>query len=138
MRIPIHPLPDSVSRWARVARYLRWLDALTAWIALWVTAELSLPQGDGATNALLAATLTAAGAWVPWLRVRWRPLTAVVGVLASRRLRPGDRAWYVRPTDAQLVLVTACRRLRVVIARAESADEGMSVRRTRVLLLPAD
>jgi hypothetical protein len=62
----------------------------------------------------------------------------LVGLMVSRSLRPGDRAWFIRATDAEVVLVTARRRFRMVIARAESADEGMSVRRTRVVLLPAE
>ena len=49
------------------------------------------------------------------------------------------RAWYVHADTAQLVVVTARRRLRVVIAAvADSRTEGFAVRRTRVLLLPAD
>jgi hypothetical protein len=57
----------------------------------------------------------------------------------SRGLRPGARAWYVRAGDADVVLVTARRGLRLVIARPDLVSaEGISVRRTRVLLLPAE
>ena len=66
-------------------------------------------------------------------------MSAWVGLAVSRRLRPGDRAWYVRSQRADLVLVTACHGIRVVIVTPDvDADEGLSVRRTRVLLLPAD
>jgi len=45
----------------------------------------------------------------------------------------------VRPGGAERVLVTARHRTRVVIARLDgSGAEGLSVRRTRVLLVPAD
>jgi hypothetical protein len=138
MRTPLRPLPDSVTRWVGGVRYLRWQDAVLAWVVSWVVAELSLADGGSGLHGVLATIVAVAGAGVPWLRVRWRPVTGTVGLVVSRRLRPGDRAWYIRPADAELVLVTARRRLRIVIARAESADEGMAVRRTRVVLLPAE
>jgi hypothetical protein len=138
MRTPIRPLPDAVARWIRGVRCLRWLDGIAAWIVLWLAAEVSLPDGGATVHGVLAAVLAVAGANVSWLRVRWRPIMGLVGLMVSRGLRPGDRAWFIRPTDAEVVLVTARRRFRMVIARAESADEGMSVRRTRVVLLPAE
>lgn len=138
MRMPIRPLPDAVVRWIRGVRCLRWLDGIAAWIALWVAAEASLPDSDATVHGVLAAIVAVAGANVPWVRVRWRPIMGPVGLMVSRGLRPGDRAWFIRPTDAEVVLVTAKRRFRIVIARAESADEGMSVRRTRVVLLSAE
>ena len=73
------------------------------------------------------------------VRVRWRPVSGWVGLAVSRGLRPGDRAWYVRSRAADLVLVTARHGARLVIARPDfAADEGLNVRRTRVLLIPAD
>ena len=138
MRAPIRPLPDGVTRWIRGARYLRALDAVAAWLAVWAVATLAFPDGDAAVHGVIAAVLAIAAARVPWLRVRWRPVMGAVALAVSRRLRPGDRAWYIRSAEAELVLVTARRRLRIVIARVQSAAEGMSVRRTRVLLLPAD
>jgi hypothetical protein len=51
----------------------------------------------------LVALLTAA----PPLRVRWRPVSGLVGVLVSRPLRPGDQAWYVRSERADLVVPAA-------------------------------
>ncbi|PYM22352.1 MAG: hypothetical protein DMD80_28530, partial [Candidatus Rokuibacteriota bacterium] len=60
------------------------------------------------------------------------------GVLVSRTVRPGDRAWFVRDGRADSVLVTARRGLRVSIAvPGMGAAETISVRRTRVFLVPA-
>ena len=54
-------------------------------------------------------------------------------------LVPGDRAWYVRPEAPEVVIVTARRGLRLTVAvPGRGAAEGLSVRRTRVLLLGAD
>ncbi len=76
-------------------------------------------------------------AWPP-LRARWRPATAWVGLRISRGLRPGDRAWYLGPHDARLVVVTARRGIRLVIVRPDLQDESISVRRPRVFLLAAE
>ena len=89
--------------------------------------------------AVLSLLLVGLGLWVRPLRTRWRPLSGWVGLVMSRGLHPGDRAWYVRPHQADLVLVTARHGARLVIARPNLAeDEGLTVRRTRVLVLPAD
>jgi len=73
------------------------------------------------------------------LRTRWRPISGWVGLAMSRGLRVGDRAWYVRAHQADLVLVTARHGARLVIAGPSIAqDESLSVRRTRVLVLPAE
>ena len=54
-------------------------------------------------------------------------------------LAAGDRAWYVRPDGPELVIVTARRGLRLTVAvPGRGAAEGLSVRRTRVLVLGAD
>jgi hypothetical protein len=85
----------------------------------------------------LAAGLLGAAALIPRLRLAWRPVSAPTTFMASRGLAPGDHAWFVHGGDVHLVLVTARHGLRVVIARpGHDAAEGMSVRRTRVLLLP--
>lgn len=139
MPTPVKPLPDAVARWTRRARWLRWLDALAAWLVLWVGMALVVRGADSTTQAALAAMLVAAGARVSPLRVRWRPLSGWVALVVSRPLRPGDRAWYVHPGEADLVLVTAQRGLRIVIAQPmQGSAEGIAVRRTRVLLLPTD
>jgi hypothetical protein len=138
MRSPIQPVPAAVLKWMSRARYLRWLDAGSAWLILFIT--LYVARGSDAIGPPLVASavLAALGAWVPPLRVRWRPLSGVVGVRVSRRLRPGDRAWYVRGERADLVIVTARRGLRLSIAAPElGAAESLNVRRTRVLVVPA-
>jgi hypothetical protein len=139
MRSPLRPLPAAVTRWTAVARVLGWLDALAAYLAIWGGAAVALPSASRASLAVLAALVAALGALLRPLRVRWRPVRGAVALVLSARLSPGDRAWYVRPGHAERVLVTARRRTRVVIARLnDEGAEGLSVRRTRVLLVPAD
>lgn len=137
MRAPIRSIPRSIARWGTYAWWLRCLDALVASLALWTAATVMLPRASGDARLVLAAVLTVVLALIPPLRVRWRPVSAVVGLVVSRTLRPGDRAWYVSPGRVERVLVTGRRLLRVVIVMAaHDGSEGLSVRRTRVLLLP--
>ena len=139
MRSPLKPLPAAVASWIVTARVLRWLDALVAWLGVWGGAALALPSASRESLALIAVLVVALGALALPLRARWRPVSGVVGLAVSRRLSAGDQAWYVRPGAAERVLVTALHPTRVVIARFdESGAEGPSVRRTRVLLVPAD
>jgi len=139
VRTPIRPLPESVARWTAGARYLRWLDGLAAWAALWIVLATLQPDAAATAQAVLAAVLVGLGRLAPPVRTRWRPGSGLAGLLLSRTLRPGDRAWYVRPGQAQAVLVAARHGARMVIAvPGQDAAEGISVRRTRVLLLPAD
>ena len=139
MRSPLRPLPAAVTRWTAAARVLGWLDALAAYLAIWGGAAVALPSASRASLAVLAALVAALGALLRPLRVRWRPVRGAVALVLSARLSPGDQAWYVRPGHAERVLVTARRRTRVVIARLnDEGAEGLSVRRTRVLLVPAD
>jgi hypothetical protein len=123
-------------RWASCARGLRWLDAGAAWVAVWAGTASLLDWG--LLSAALAAAVVGAGARAP-VAAWWRPVSGAVGLAVSRGLRAGDRAWYVLPGEAEPVLVTARRGLRVVVARpGRDGAEGISVRRTRVLLLPAE
>ncbi|PYN82918.1 MAG: hypothetical protein DMD97_00060 [Candidatus Rokuibacteriota bacterium] len=139
MRSPLRPLPAAVTRWTAAARVLGWLDALAAYLAIWGGAAVAFPSASRASLAVLAAAVTALGALLRPLRVRWRPVRGAVALVLSARLSPGDQAWYVRPGHAERVLVTARHRTRVVIARLnDEGAEGLSVRRTRVLLVPAD
>ncbi len=139
MRSPLRPLPAAVTRWTAAARVLGWLDALAAYLAIWGSAAVAFPSASRASLAVHAAAVTALGALLRPLRVRWRPVRGAVALVLSARLSPGDQAWYVRPGHAERVLVTARRRTRVVIARLnDEGAEGLSVRRTRVLLVPAD
>jgi hypothetical protein len=138
MRSPIQPVPAAVRQWMGRARYLRWLDAGAAWLALVVAVHLAVGVAVGGPLLAAAAVVTALGAWVAPLRVRWRPVSGLVGVRVSRTLRPGDRAWYVRAERADAVIVTARHGLRLSIAAPDlGAAESLSVRRTRVLVVPA-
>lgn len=137
MRTPLTPLPDDIQRWMRTLGWLRALDAVVAWLGAWGLLVLGLGPAQATPLALLAAVVVGAAALPRPLRVRWRPVSGAVTLSVSRSLRPGDRAWFVRPGDAELVLVTAHRGVRLVVAfGARGPAEGIAVRRTRVLLVP--
>ena len=137
MTTPMRPVPDSINRWIGRRRWLRWGDAFLAWVLLWIAGGVVLGSERLEAAAVVAAILVAAGAYVQPLRVRWRPLTGWIGLRVSQGLRPGDRAWYLGASDASLIVVTACHGVRLVIVRPDLQDEGISVRRTRVFVLPA-
>ena len=138
MRTPIKSLPQEIDHWIGRARWLRALDALAAWLILWAGISWVLPGFSRSGQAIVAAIVVATGMAIAPVRVRWRPVTGWIALMVSRPLRPGDRAWLVRRDGADLVLITARRGLRMVVARAQEGAEGITVRRTRVLLLPAD
>jgi len=139
MTTPIRPVPYPITRWVSRLRWLRWLDAAVAWTGVWVVATVALERGTGNAAAIVATVVVGLGALPRPLRVRWRPITGLVGIVVSRGLRPGDRAWYVRARAASAALVTARHGLRIVITVPDlPGEEGLSVRRTRVLLVPAD
>jgi hypothetical protein len=118
---------------------LRWLDALAAWLAIWGTAAMAMPGVSRRQLAVIAVVAVGLAALVRPLRASWRPVSGTVALVVSRRLSPGDHAWYVRRGGAERVLVTARRRSRVVIVRlGDEGSEGFPVRRTRVLLVPDD
>ena len=135
----IRRLPDDVERWVGRARRLRWADAGIGWLLFWALLWWLPWRGTTVHGALIALALTGLASLLHPLRVAWRPVSAWVGLVVSQDLRAGDRAWYVRSQRADLVLVTARHGIRMVIATPDvDSDEGLSVRRTRVLLLPAD
>ncbi len=138
MTTPLRPVPDSVGRWITRRRRLRWSDALLAWVLVWIPSVVVLGPERPEASAVAALILVGLGAAWPPVRARWRPVTAWVGLRISRGLRPGDRAWYLGPRDARLVVVTARRGIRLVIVRPDLQDESISVRRTRVFLLAAE
>jgi len=136
MRSPVRPLPPNVDRWVSRARWLRWLDALAAWLLVWAVLALAQRTAPPTATAIVAAMLVALAAFIAPLRRRWRPLGALISLSVSRALRPGDRAWLVLPRHVEPVIVTARRGLRLVVARPDQGAEGMEVRRTRVLVVP--
>jgi hypothetical protein len=136
MRSPVRPLPPNVDRWVSRARWLRWLDALAAWLLVWAVLALAQRTAPPAATAIVAAVIVALAAFIAPLRRRWRPLGALISLSVSRALRPGDRAWLVLPRHVEPVIVTARRGLRLVVARPDQGAEGMEVRRTRVLVVP--
>jgi hypothetical protein len=139
MATPMRPVPVEVERWVGRRAWLRRGDALVAMVLLWGGLGALLGSDRLETAAAGALGLALAGMAVPALRVRWRPLSGWVGLRVSRDLRPGDRAWYVGTHEARLVMVTARHGSRLVLARPGLAPgEGLSVRRTRVLVLAAD
>lgn len=136
MRSPVRPLPPNVDRWVSRARWLRWLDALAAWLLVWAVLALAQRTAPPAATAIVAVVIVALAAFIAPLRRRWRPLGALISLSVSRALRPGDRAWLVLPRHVEPVIVTARRGLRLVVARPDQGAEGMEVRRTRVLVVP--
>lgn len=138
MPTPTAPLPAVADAWISRSRYLRWLDALAAWLVLLGVVAAAAPEVPGRAAAVIALVLAGAGVLLHPLRIRWRPISGWVGVTVSRRLRPGDRAWFVRDGRADVVLVTARRGLRFSIAPPGFGEaETMRVRRTRVFLVRA-
>jgi hypothetical protein len=136
---PLRSLPADVDRWTSRVRYLRWLDALGGVLVLWAAVAAALPTLTPDVQGLLALGALGVLTLVPPIRHRWRPVSAWVALGVSRDLRPGDHAWWVRPGRADLVLVTARRGTRLVVATPErDASEAIGVRRTRTLFLPAE
>jgi len=139
MTTPMRPVPDAVLRWIDRRRWLRWCDALVAWMLLGAVVAALLGETRLEAAAVVSLGFVVAGTRIQLLRVRWRPISGWVGLRISRGLRPGDRAWYVSPREASLVVVTGRHGVRLVIVRPDlGQDEGISVRRTRVFLLAAD
>lgn len=138
MGTPIRPLPEGIARWSARARWIRRLDALAAGGLVWGVLAVAQPGLGLGVQVAAAMVVGLVGAVTP-IRVRWRPVSGVAGLWVSRALVPGDRAWYVRPEGPELVIVTARRGLRLTVAvPGRGVVEGLSVRRTRVLVLGAD
>jgi len=136
---PTNPVPVVVERWLSRATYLRWIDAAAAWVAFSIITAAVMPRPSAGSVSLVSAGVLVLGVMVPPLRIRWRPVSGWIGLRVSRPLRPGDRAWFVRDGRADPVLVTARHRLRLSIAMPNRGEaETISVRRTRVLLVPSE
>ncbi len=139
MTTPIRAVPDSVARWISRMWCLRWVDTGVAWVGLWGGFNWVLGSTSASHAAVPSLTFLCRGILIRPIRSSWRPISGWVGLAMSRGLRPGDRAWYVRSREADLVLVTARHGARLVIVRPDLASsEGLNVRRTRVLLIPAE
>jgi hypothetical protein len=139
MTTPMRPVPYVTLRWMARRGWLRWADGVVAWLLAWGIAVLALGPGRGQGAAVAASVLVVAGALLQPVRVRWRPLSGWAALRVSRDLRPGDRAWYLGAHEPSLVVITARHGVRLVIARPDlGQDEGLSVRRTRVFLIPAE
>ena len=137
MATPTAPVPTTVETWITRSRYLRWIDALAAWVALLGVAAALLPEQPVRTIAIGSLALLAVALMVRPLRLRWRPVSGWVGVAVSRSLHPGQRAWFVRDGHADAVLVTGRRGLRLSLAAPNLGEaETLTVRRTRVFLIP--
>jgi hypothetical protein len=135
MRTPVRSIPPDVARWSARARWLRWLDAAAAIVAAWPLVA-STVDATAAGSLAVTAILVGVGAFIPSVRVRWRPVSALVSLSVSRGLGPGDVAWCVFSDRVERVIVTARRRGRLVVARpGREPAEGLEVRRTRVLVI---
>lgn len=128
----------TVERWASRARWLRALDLVAAAVIVWPFTALTL-DGSATGSAVIAVMVAGGAALAGPLRLRWRPVSALVSLSVSRALRPGDLAWCIFPERVERVIVTARRGRRLVVARpGQGATEGLEVRRTRVLVVPAE
>jgi len=134
---PTSPVPVAVERWLSRSRYVRWIDALAAWLISSVITASLLPWLSAGLVTLISVGVLVLGMMLPSIRSRWRPVSGWIGLSVSRPLRPGDRAWFVRDGRADPVLITARHGLRLSIALPNRGEaETISVRRTRVLLVP--
>lgn len=138
MRSPVRAVPPNVERAATRARLLRAIDAVLAWLLAWAVVALALETATPSTSAIVALLGVVLIALLGPLRRGWRPLSALVSVSVSRPLRPGDHAWLVLPERIEPVIVTARRGLRLVVASPHQGSEGLSVRRTRILVVPSE
>jgi hypothetical protein len=137
MATPTAPVPATVEKWIARSRYLRWLDAAAGWLVLLGVVVALFPEASNGAPALVGLALLGLAVMLRPLRLHWRPVSGWVGLIASRSLRPGHRAWFVRDGRADAVLVTARRGIRLSIAApAVGEAETLSVRRTRVFLIP--
>jgi len=138
MRSPVRAVPPGVERAAARAHWLRAIDAALAWLVMWAVMALAVETATASTTAIAALLGVVGVALLGPLRRGWRPLSALVSMSVSRALRPGDHAWLVLPERIEPVIVTARRGLRIVVASPRQGSEGLSVRRTRILVVPSE
>jgi hypothetical protein len=137
MPTPTASLSPRAETWIARARYLRWLDALAACLVLWASVATLAPDLPVRVSTVTVIVVVICASAIRPFRIRWRPVSGWAAVAVSGPLRPGDRAWFVRDGNADLVLVTARRGLRITITMPGLGEaETMRVRRTRVYLVP--
>jgi hypothetical protein len=137
MRSPVRSVPPNVERAAARGRWLRWVDALLTWLVAWGGVTLAWENATASATAIVALLAVALAALPGPIRRRWRPVSALVSLSVSRRLKPGDHAWLVLPERIEPVIVTARRGVRLVVASPRQGSEGLAVRRTRILVVPS-
>src|SRR5712691_4139324 len=115
MTIPTRPMPALAESWIARSRYVRWADALIAWLLLVGVAAQLAPQRSSRL-VVISVGLLVVGLMLRPLRIRGRPISGWIGLVVSRPLRPGDRAWFVREGRADAVLITARHGIRLSIA----------------------
>jgi hypothetical protein len=139
MSTPTVPVPAIVEKWISRSGYLRWVDALAAWLIIFFVAVQNMPRQSGRTVAVASVSLLLLCLLLSPLRLRWRPISGWIGLVVSRSLRPGDRAWFIRHGHADPVLITGRRRWILAIGGPNIGEaETITVRRTRVFLVPFD
>ena len=139
MSTPSVPLPAVVEKWISRSSHLRLVDAVAAWVILFLVVLQYMPAQSPATAVVISVSLLVVGLLVRPLRMRWRPVSAWVGVMVSRSLRPGDRAWFIRHDHADPVVITGRRGFTMSIGAPSIGEaETITVRRTRVLLVAFD
>jgi hypothetical protein len=97
MRSPVRSVPPNVERAAARGRWLRWVDALLTWLVAWGGVTLAWENATASATAIVALLAVALAALPGPIRRRWRPVSALVSLSVSRRLKPGDHAWLVLP-----------------------------------------
>ncbi len=138
MRTPIRDVPAEIARWMSRARYVRWLDGVAAWLLACGAVAWVAPRAPFAGTGGAALAAVVALSFVLPLRVRWRPVSGSIGLRVSRALRAGDRAWWVQGHRSDSVVITARHGIRLTIAMPRHGEsEGLTVRRTRTLIVPA-
>lgn len=137
MRTPMRIVPVNVERAAARWRWLRWVDALVIWLVAWGGVAVAWESAAASESAVVALLTVALAALCGPIRRRWRPVSGLMAVSASQRLRPGDHAWLVLAERIDPVIVTARRGLRLVVASPQQGSEGLTIRRTRILVLPS-
>src|SRR5207247_2819500 len=79
MTPPTAPVPATVEKWISRSKYLRWVDAVTAWLVLFGVAMTLLPEQSDRTIALISVALLVLRVMLRPLRFNWRPVSSWAG-----------------------------------------------------------